>query len=128
MKLLNKLEKKFLSSCIFAMTSISEGLPMVLLEAMQYGVPCIAYETDSGIKDIIDDGENGYVITGRNETDFIEKMNYLLGNEKELKKFQKNAISKSKKFSSENLSKKWIDILEQKININDNVRRRRQNS
>ena len=44
-----------LESSLFLMASVSEGLPMVLLEAMSYGIPCIAYHTDSGTDDIIKD-------------------------------------------------------------------------
>jgi len=109
-----KLKKQFLSSCVFAMTSVTEGLPMVLLEAMQYGVPCIAYETESGIKDIIDDSKNGYIIKDRNEVEFVNKLNSLLENDKELIEFQKKALSKSKRFTSKTLVRKWIDILENK--------------
>ena len=32
---------------------------MVLLEAMSYGIPCIAYEVASGVNDIIDN--NNYL-------------------------------------------------------------------
>ena len=62
-----EIEKYMLKSSLFLMTSITEGLPMVLLEAMSYGIPCVAYETDSGVSDIIDNNENGYVIKNRNQ-------------------------------------------------------------
>ncbi len=50
-----EIEKYMLESSLFLMASVSEGLPMVLLEAMSYGIPCIAYHTDSGTDDIIKD-------------------------------------------------------------------------
>ena len=62
-----EIEKYMLDSSLFLMASVSEGLPMVLLEAMSYGIPCIAYETASGTSDIIEDGKNGYIIKNRNE-------------------------------------------------------------
>ena len=99
------------NSSIFVMASISEGLPMVLLEAMNNGVPCIAYETDSGINDIIEDGKNGYVIKNRNEKDFITKLDGLLNDKETLKKFGKNAIKKTKTFSKENIVKRWEEII-----------------
>ena len=49
-----EIAKYLQDSCIFAMTSVTEGLPMVLLEAGSLGVPSIAYETDSGVTDIIE--------------------------------------------------------------------------
>ena len=62
----NEQEKYLLESSVFTMTSISEGLPMVLLEAMSFGIPCIAYKTDAGISDIISNNENGFIIENRN--------------------------------------------------------------
>jgi len=107
-------EEYFLNSCVFAMTSISEGLPMVLLESMQYGVPCIAYETESGVKDIIDNDKNGYIISNRDENEYIKKLNKILSEEEILKKFHKSAIKKSEMYSSENIVKEWEKVLDGK--------------
>lgn len=101
-------------SDIFIMTSKSEGLPMVLIEAMRCGVICIAYETESGVNDIIEDGVNGFIIKNRNETAFAEKLQFMVNNKKTLLKMQKNAIKTSKKFSSKAVLKQWITILEEK--------------
>ena len=111
---LNKeqIEKYMLKSSIFLMTSISEGLPMVLLEAMSYGVPCIAYETDSGTSDIIDNNKNGYIIKNRDESEYIEKINDLINNSKKLNEFSNNSIQKSKDFSKDEILKIWYKILQ----------------
>lgn len=106
-----EIEKYMLKSSIFLMTSISEGLPMVLLETMSYGLPCVAYETDSGTSDIIDNGKNGYIIKNRNEEEYIEKINILIGDQEKLKEFSNNSIIKSKEFSSEEILKAWNKIL-----------------
>src|SRR5699024_4904288 len=44
------------------LTSISEGQPLVLLEAMAAGCIPIAYDIDYGPSDIITDGINGFLI------------------------------------------------------------------
>jgi len=107
-----EIEKYMLKSSVFLMTSISEGLPMVLLEAMSYGVPCIAYETDSGTSDIIDNNKNGYIIKNRNENEYIQYMNNLIIDDKKLKEFSNNSIKKSKEFSKEEILKIWDKILQ----------------
>ena len=106
-----KLEKYLLNSSIFLMASLTEGLPMVLLEAMSYGIPCIAYETASGVNDIIDDSKNGYVIKERNELQYIKKLQYLMDDPVLRKRMSKEAIKKAEKFSKENILKKWYNIL-----------------
>lgn len=100
-----------LNSSVFAMTSISEGLPMVLLEVMQLGIPCIAYETDSGVGDIIKNNENGFIIKNRDENKYINKLDTLLKNYDLRKSMSNNCIKTSKMFNKEKVCKIWIKIL-----------------
>ena len=46
---------------VFVLTSLWEGLPRALVEAMKSGLPCAAYAVD-GISEMIRDGENGFII------------------------------------------------------------------
>lgn len=49
-------------SSFFLQGSYVEGFPNALLEAMAHGVPCIAFEAPGGTREIIIDGENGYLV------------------------------------------------------------------
>ena len=106
-----QMEEYIEKSCLFAMVSISEGLPMVLLEAMSYGVPCIAYKTDSGVTDIIDNDINGYVINNRNEEEYIEKINTFLEDKRIQASMSNEAIKKSKRFTSKSIIKIWEGVI-----------------
>jgi glycosyltransferase involved in cell wall biosynthesis len=56
----DELDQKYASARVFLLTSRWEGLPMVALEAMAAGVPLVT--TDVGdIRELVKDGENGYV-------------------------------------------------------------------
>ena len=105
-------EKYWLDSCLYAMTSISEGLPMVLLEAMQHSIPCIAYRTESGITDIIKNNKNGYIIDNRSSDDYIKTINSLLSNSIKLKELSIYAKEYSCNFSKDNILKLWYKVLE----------------
>lgn len=107
----NEQQKYYLQSSVFAMTSVTEGLPMVLLEAMQYGIPCVAYETDSGVKDIIKNNKNGYVIKNRNEKDYIKKLKEVLLKKRLKKNMQKVSLETIKNYESESILKIWFKIL-----------------
>ncbi len=107
----DEMEEYILDSSVFAMTSESEGLPMVLLEAMGYGLPCIAFETESGVADIIDDGVNGYIIKDRNIEKYVATLDNMLNDDNMLKELSKNAIKKVDKFSEKSVVSIWNKIL-----------------
>ena len=108
------IEKYYSNSTVFVMASISEGLPMVLLEAMKHGIPCIAYKIN-GTEDIITDDYNGYLIAKRDEKEFVNKLNSLLENEEKCQLLSHNAISTAQNYFPSVISKKWYEILDKYI-------------
>ncbi len=46
---------------VFVLTSLWEGLPRALVEAMKSSLPCVCYATD-GVLDVLRDGVNGYCV------------------------------------------------------------------
>jgi glycosyltransferase involved in cell wall biosynthesis len=71
-------------SDIHVLTSLREGLPRVAVEASMMKVPTIAFEVE-GIREIITDGESGYIVPQYNESMLSDKVNELI-NEKEKRK------------------------------------------
>lgn len=47
---------------IVLMTSLSEGFGYPLLEAAHHRLPTVAYDFDFGPRDVIEDGESGYIV------------------------------------------------------------------
>jgi glycosyltransferase involved in cell wall biosynthesis len=66
-------------SDIFVLTSLWEGLPCAILEAMCCGKPVIANAVD-GVKEIVSDNETGFLIEPYNCNMSAEKILYLLNN------------------------------------------------
>ncbi len=69
-------------SKIFAFSSISEGYPNALCEAMAFPLPCISFDCDAGPRDIIKDGINGFLIEKNNVKDYKSKLLQLMNSEK----------------------------------------------
>ena len=61
---------------IYINTSIHEGIPMSVLEAMSYGLPVVVPEV-GGFPEIVDDGSSGFLIQDRKSEGFAEKILYL---------------------------------------------------
>ena len=57
---------------IFINTSLHEGLPMSILEAMAHGIPVVA-PNSGGLPEILNNGSQGYLVDGRNPKMFAEK-------------------------------------------------------
>jgi glycosyltransferase involved in cell wall biosynthesis len=65
---------------VFVMTSLWEGLPRALVEAMKSGTPPVCYATD-GVTDLIQDGVNGYLIEPGDHAALASRVSALLKNE-----------------------------------------------
>ncbi|HAU90396.1 MAG TPA: hypothetical protein DCW72_09350 [Elusimicrobia bacterium] len=66
------------ASDIFAMTSLWEGLPRALVEALRTGLPSVCYATD-GVTDILKSGVNGCCVPQGDLAAFCDSLAALLG-------------------------------------------------
>ncbi len=73
-----RIEEEMRQASIFALTSRYEGFGLVLIEAMQCGVPVVSYDTRCGPRDIIDDGVTGFLVREDDEATFAERLERLM--------------------------------------------------
>jgi len=77
--------KKFLEDIdVFVLTSVYEGLPYSLVEAMSSGIPCVVSKAD-GNTDVVQNNENGFSCLSMDE--FYEKLLMLIESEELRRKF-----------------------------------------
>lgn len=65
---------------VYLNTSLHEGIPMSVLEAMAHGVPPVVPRV-GGLEEIVTDGVDGYLVESRNPLDFAKKCLTLYENE-----------------------------------------------
>jgi glycosyltransferase involved in cell wall biosynthesis len=78
-------------SDIFLLPSrYGEGLPLAILEAM--AAKCVVIAADvASVRAVIQDGENGLMVEPYNAAQIIEKIKFLLSDQADWKKLQRNA-------------------------------------
>ncbi len=92
---------------IFLMTSDYEGFPNALSEAMAVGLPSVTRLCHEGIRELVEDGVNGFV-TEMNATDeFVEIAVQLAKNIDLRKGVSKEAKKVSELYSIENVTTQW---------------------
>ena len=106
------LHKILSASSIYLMCSYTESFGIVLLEAMSFGIPCIAFDSAEGAREVIENGKNGYLISNRSFDNMIEKIMYLVDNSSVREKMGKYARKSVEKYTSDSVILQWYKILE----------------
>ena len=109
-KNIDEISKLLDKSKIFVSTSLKEGLPTVLVEAMFCSNALIAYDCNYGPSDIINDN-NGFLIPLGDKKIFREKLEYLIMNQDIYNNLNKSSYEESQKWKKGKILEKWTEIL-----------------
>jgi glycosyltransferase involved in cell wall biosynthesis len=98
----------------YCISSIFEGLPMSLLEAMSYGLPILS-TTVGGIPDIIKHGINGFLSPDLSVEKYYEIVNHALSQDKEhIDEITKNnKVLFNKQFNISITSKNYLNLFKE---------------
>ena len=89
------------SASLLVLPSISEGLGRVILEAQAVGCPVLVSDA-GGMKDLIKDGETGFVFKSEDLEDLSEKISYILDSDPLRKSVSLSAKNELKQYYGSN--------------------------
>ncbi len=98
-------------SKIFVLTSDSEGLAQVLIQAMLCGLPAVVSDVGD-LGDLVNPCVNGYLVGDRRPEVFADYFTRLLSNSKQLSIFGKAAFKSAEKYKMANVVCLWDEIFE----------------
>jgi len=109
-----KVPQYIAASDVFVLPSLSEGFGIVLLEAMACGLPIVATNV-GGIPEIVQDGENGFLVEPENPEGIAQKVLTLLENDDLRRRISQNNLEKAKNYSWEaavdKLEKVYLEVV-----------------
>lgn len=108
----SNLYEKYQEYAFCVMTSKSEGLPMVLLEAKGSKLPLVSYDCLTGPSEIIQNEVDGYLVEVENISEMIGKISYLMEHEEVRTLFSEHSQNNLQKFSKNTILKQWENLIE----------------
>ncbi|MDT2638333.1 glycosyltransferase [Enterococcus dongliensis] len=106
-----QLIKHYLESSIFISTSRIESFQLVLIEAMECGLPIISF-SHSGGREVLEYGKFGILIKNYDVSAMAIEINRLIDNKNKRIDLQKKSIERSKDFQLKKIVDEWIVLLE----------------
>jgi len=102
---------KCISGSLFTVsTSKYEGLPLQIQEALMTGTPVIAYDYMYGPKELIRDGENGFIVKRDDIEGLAEKMIWMFRNPDQVEKMSGEARIQREDHSKDAIREKWKTV------------------
>jgi glycosyltransferase involved in cell wall biosynthesis len=102
---------------VLCVTSSAEGWPMTLMEAMAEGCATMAYGSFSSVKDIIADGETGYIIPPFDEDLFAERLGQLMADEALCARMGQAGRERMKHFCPSAVANQYIQVFSKLLNL-----------
>ena len=97
---------------VYGMTSHTEAFGLVLIEAQAMGLPCVAYDSAQGAREILRSGENGILIPGRDRGKMVAEIGKMIEDETYRRTIGQNGRASVLVYSKENVEKQWVDLIQ----------------
>jgi len=103
---------KFMKKAKFlVLSSLNEGMPNVILEALACKTPVVAFDCPSGPGEIIIDNKNGLLVEDQNVEKLTEAIDLLVTDKKLYQYCKQNTLQSIQHLSLENIGKQWLDLM-----------------
>jgi glycosyltransferase involved in cell wall biosynthesis len=92
---------------LYAMSSHFEGFPNTLVEAMAYGLPAVSFDCDTGPRDIIRQGVDGFLVRPGDDAAMEAALDTLMRDAALRAQYATRAIEARERFSMAKISRMW---------------------
>lgn len=101
----------FEKASVYCLSSRFEGLPMVLLEALAFHLPIVAFDCDTGPEELIEHGENGILVEAGNVNKLSESLTALMQDDSLRDRMRKYKSQKLRTLELGGIVEQWSRVL-----------------
>ena len=101
------------NASVLALSSLYEGLPMVLLEAQAAGLPIVAFDCKCGPADVVTDGKDGFIVPQGDVDGLAAHLSELMNDSTLRKAMGEAAFAASDRFDEEKIMNIWTSLFEE---------------
>jgi len=102
--------ERYIESSILVNTSLFEPFGLVIPEAMSCGLPVVAYDCPYGPADMIENGENGYLVDLNDIESFADKICILIENREQSRQIGKKGVLSVQRYEVSQIMPLWGDL------------------
>lgn len=108
-----EIDKKYLESSIFVLSSRFEGFGMALAEAMSCGLPVVSFDCPCGPKDIVTHGEDGFLVKSGDTDMLADHICQLINNESLRRHMGANARQNIARLQIQHIAAQWNELFKE---------------
>lgn len=93
----------------FVLPSLNEGMSNTMLEALAAGLPIVATNT-GGTKELVKNGENGFIAETKNAKDLAEKIGKIIKDREMCQRMGRESRRRAEQMSWKNVAKEYLEL------------------
>lgn len=105
-----EISSKMAESSMIISTSVFEGMPLVLLEALAAGLPIVTFNYKYGADEIVTEGKNGFIVEEDDLDALAERIGRLITDEKLRMEMGCDSFTSSQRFLPEAIAQRWMAL------------------
>lgn len=99
------------SSSIFLSTSRTEALPLVMIEALSFGLPIVSFN-HSGAKEILEQGQDGILSEVGDVDGLVQGLRGLINSPEQRQSYQQKSVARYQAFQLKTVLQQWEQVID----------------